>query len=195
MTPRALVCLAHGSEETEAVTTIDLLVRAGIQVTTASVEGDGCLQIVCSRGVKLLADYPLVDVADEHFDAVILPGGVKGAECFRDSPLLVERIRQTHLSGNIVAAICASPALVLEHDKLFPLGNMSVNPDFKHLIPENKWVDRRVTYDERVNLVTSQGLGTSIDFALKLIELLVSREKAAEVAGPLMVAPGIYAYI
>ncbi|MBK5074022.1 protein deglycase YajL [Budviciaceae bacterium CWB-B4] len=195
MAPRALVCLAHGTEETEAVTTIDLLVRGGIEVITASVEGDGCLNIVCSRGVKLIADYALVDVADEHYDVVVLPGGVKGAECFRDSPLLVERVRQTHLSGNIVAAICAAPALVLEHHKLFPVGNMAVNPGFKHMIPDNKWVDRRVNYDERVNLVTSQGPGTSIDFGLKLIELLVNRDKAAEVAGQLIVAPGIYAYL
>lgn len=195
MAPRALVCLAHGSEETEAVTTIDLLVRGGVEVITASVEGDGCLNIVCSRGVKLIADYPLVEVVDQHFDAVVLPGGVKGAECFRDSPLLVERVRQTHMSGNIVAAICAAPALVLEHHNLFPVGNMAVNPGFKHLIPDNKWVDRRVNFDQRVNLVTSQGPGTSIDFGLKLIELLVSREKAAEVAEQLIVAPGIYAYI
>lgn len=194
MTPRALVCLAHGSEEMEAVTTIDILVRGGVEVTTASVEGDGCLEIVCSRGVRLLADRPLVEVADEPFDAVVLPGGVKGAECFRDSPLLVERIRQTHLSGNIVAAICAAPALVLAYHNLFPVGNMAVYPSFKSHIPEGQWIDRRVNFDDRVNLVTSQGPGTAIDFGLKLVELLVSREKAAEVAEQLIVAPGIYAY-
>ena len=60
MSASALVCLAPGSEETEAVTTIDLLVRGGIKVTTASVASDGNLAITCSRGVKLLADAPLV---------------------------------------------------------------------------------------------------------------------------------------
>ena len=59
MSASALVCLAPGSEETEAVTTIDLLVRGGIKVTTASVASDGNLAITCSRGVKLLADAPL----------------------------------------------------------------------------------------------------------------------------------------
>lgn len=58
MSASALVCLAPGSEETEAVTTIDLLVRGGIKVTTASVASDGNLAITCSRGVKLLADAP-----------------------------------------------------------------------------------------------------------------------------------------
>ena len=78
MSVSALVCLAPGSEETEAVTTIDLLVRAGVKVTTASVAGDGELTIVCSRGVKLLADAPLVAIVDEPFDAIVLPGGLQG---------------------------------------------------------------------------------------------------------------------
>ncbi|WP_243690332.1 DJ-1/PfpI family protein, partial [Cronobacter sakazakii] len=63
MSASALVCLAPGTEETEAVTTIDLLVRGGINVTTASVASDGNLTITCSRGVRLLADAPLVEVA------------------------------------------------------------------------------------------------------------------------------------
>ncbi len=63
-------------------------------MTTASVASDGSLTIVCSRGVKLLADAPLVEVADGDFDIIVLPGGIKGAECFRDSTLLVETVRQ-----------------------------------------------------------------------------------------------------
>lgn len=77
MSAQALVCLAPGSEETEAVTTIDLLVRGGIHVTTASVASDGNLTIVCSRGVKLLADAPLVEVADGDYDIIVLPGGLR----------------------------------------------------------------------------------------------------------------------
>lgn len=96
MSASALVCLAPGSEETEAVTTIDLLVRGGIKVTTASVASDGNLAITCSRDVKLLADAPLVEVADGEYDVIVLPGGIKGAECFRDSTLLVETVKQFH---------------------------------------------------------------------------------------------------
>ena len=83
MSASALVCLAPSSEETEAVTSIDLLVRGGIKVTTASVASDGSLAITCSRGVKILADAPLVQVADGDYDIIVLPGGLKGAECFR----------------------------------------------------------------------------------------------------------------
>ena len=64
MSASALICLAPGSEEMEAVTTIDLMVRGGIKVTTASVASDGNLAITCSRGVKILADAPLVQVAE-----------------------------------------------------------------------------------------------------------------------------------
>ncbi|MCS3604064.1 4-methyl-5(b-hydroxyethyl)-thiazole monophosphate biosynthesis [Buttiauxella sp. BIGb0471] len=194
MSARALVCLAPGTEETEAVTTIDLLVRAGISVTTASVASDGNLTIVCSRGVKLLADAPLVEVADGEFDVIVLPGGLKGAECFRDSPLLVETVRQFHLSGRIVAAICAAAGTVLVTHELFPIANMTGYPGLKETIPEAQWQDKRIVWDPRVNLLTSQGPGTAIDFALKIIDLLVSREKAHEVSQQLVLAAGIYSY-
>lgn len=189
-----LVCLAHGSEETEAVTTIDLLVRAGINVITASVSETSKREIVCSRGVRLLADAPLVQVADDEFAAIVLPGGLKGAECFRDSPLLVETVRQFHLSGRIVAAMCAAPGTVLIPHDLFPIGNMTGFPGLKATIPEERWMDRRVVWDRRVNLLTSQAPGTTIDFALKLIDLIVGKEKAREVGEQLMLAAGIYDY-
>lgn len=194
MSVSALICLAPGSEETEAVTTIDLLVRAGIQVTTASVASDGDRLITCSRGVKIMADAPLVEVADGDYDVIVLPGGLKGAECFRDSPLLVETVRQFRLSGRLVAAICAAAGTVLVPHNLFPIGNMTGFPALKETIPEAQWVDKRVVWDPRVNLLTSQGPGTSIDFALKLIDLLAGREKAHEVASSLVIAAGIFNY-
>ncbi|MBD2813500.1 protein deglycase YajL [Xenorhabdus sp. Flor] len=194
MNVSALICLAHGSEEIEAVTTIDLLVRAGINVTIASAATDGALTLTCSRGVKIVADTPLVDVVDEDFDAVILPGGIKGAECLRDSLLVVEKIRTAQSQGKIIAAICASPAVVLEYHQLFPIGNMTGYPSMKDKIAPEKWIDRRVYFDERVNLLTSQGPATAFDFALKLIELLKGKDKAAEVAAQLVLPPGINNY-
>ena len=182
MSASALVCLAPGSEETEAVTTIDLLVRGGIKVTTASVASDGNLAITCSRGVKLLAD-----------ERSTLPA-TKKAECFRDSTLLVETVKQFHRSGRIVAAICAAPATVLVPHDIFPIGNMTGFPTLKDKIPAEQWQDKRVVWDARVKLLTSQGPGTAIDFGLKIIDLLVGREKAHEVASQLVMAAGIYNY-
>jgi len=178
----------------EAVTTIDLLVRGGIAVTTASVASDGERVITCSRGVKLLADAPLVEVADGDYDVIVLPGGLKGVECMRDNPLLVETVRQFHLSGRIVAAICAAAGTVLVPHEIFPIGNMTGFPGLKGTIPEEQWQDKRVVWDPRVNLLTSQGPGTAIDFGLKIIDLLVGREKAHDVASQLVMAAGIYNY-
>lgn len=194
MSASALICLAPGSEEMEAVTTIDLLVRGGIAVTTASVASDGERVITCSRGVKLLADAPLVEEADGDYDVIVLPGGLKGAECMRDNPLLVETVRQFHLSGRIVAAICAAAGTVLVPHEIFPIGNMTGFPGLKETIPEAQWQDKRVVWDPRVNLLTSQGPGTAIDFGLKIIDLLVGREKAHDVASQLVMAAGIYNY-
>ena len=103
-------------------------------------------------------------------------------------------MRQFHLSGRIVAAICAAAATVLVPHNLFPIGNMTGFPGLKDRIPAGQWQDRRVVWDARVKLLTSQAPGTSIDFALKIIDLLVGREKAHEVASQLVMAAGIYNY-
>ncbi|MFY3772273.1 Protein/nucleic acid deglycase 3 [Providencia manganoxydans] len=195
MTASVLICIANGSEEIETVTTADLLVRAGVAVTLASVTDDGSVTITASRGIKLIADTPLIKVADDPFDAIVLPGGMGGAETFRDSPLVVEKVRRMHLDGKIVAAICAAPAMVLEYHQLFPIGNITGYPSTREQIAANKWVDKRVYFDERVNLLTSQGPATTFDFALKLIELLVGRDTAANVASQLVLPPGINDYL
>ncbi len=194
MTVSVLVCLAPGSEEMEAVTTIDILARASINVSVASVAHDGRQDILCSRGVRLLADAPLSTFAGKRFDALVLPGGIKGAECFRDSSLLIEIIRQIHHQGNIIAAICAAPALVLEQHHLFPASKMTGFPAMKEKIPASRWLDQRVVYDQDAKLLTSQGPGTAMDFALKLVELLAGRHTAVEVATQLVLPSGVYDY-
>ncbi len=195
MTISALICLANGSEETEVVTTADLLVRAGIKVILASAEDDvDDLVITCSRGIKLIADIPLVRVVDHHYDAIILSGGLIGAETLRDSPLVVEKVRRMHSENRLVAAICAAPAIILESHNLFPIGNMTGFPGLKDKIEPKKWVDYRVYFDERVNLITSQAPATTIDFALKIIERLKGKAVAADVAKQLVLPPGIYNY-
>lgn len=190
MTKQALVCLSNGCEETEAVTTIDLLTRAGINVTTASISQDR--EVHCSRGVTILAQKTWLEVKELNFDVVILPGGLKGAENFRDCPALIEKLQQTHQAGHIVAAICASPAMVLQHHHLFPNAYMTGYPTTKDAF--QLWKDERVYFDQKNNVITSQGPATSIDFALKIIDVLLGRKKAAEVAQQLVLPSGIESY-
>ena len=194
MTVSALICLANGSEETEAVTTIDLLVRGGFKVTVAAVNNDGSLVVYCSRGVGILADTTLSAAADTLFDVVVLPGGAKGAASLSENPQLAEVIKHTHAAGKLVAAICAAPALVLQRHHLFPHAAMTCFPALKASIPPDGWRDQRVVFDQSANLLTSQGPGTSMDFALKIIELLAGHDKAADVAAQLVLPGGIDDY-
>ncbi|EKO3961545.1 DJ-1/PfpI family protein [Vibrio fluvialis] len=189
MTKRILVPIAPGTEEMEAVTIIDILVRAGYQVVVASADFDGKLTMTASRGVTLTAECKLVDVADNEFDAVVLAGGVGGAENFRDSTLLVEIIKQQKYDGRLVAAICASPAVVLQHHDLFPGALMTCHPNFQDRIPQDLWRNRRVTFDVNNNLLTSQGPGTALEFAVEIIVQLSGKELAREVALPLVALP------
>ena len=190
MTKQALVFLSNGCEETEAVTTIDLLTRAGINVTYASITEDR--QVECSRGVTILAQKVFSEVNNVDFDVIILPGGLKGAENFRDSQQLIEKLKQAHQAGNIIAAICASPAMVLQHHNLFPDAYMTGYPEtrdaFKH------WKSDRVYFDAQNRVITSQGPATSIDFALKIIEILLDKKAAAQVAAQLVLPQGIASY-
>ncbi|UTV27114.1 protein deglycase YajL [Photobacterium atrarenae] len=189
---KVAVCIAPGSEEMEAVTTIDILIRAGFQVTIASVASDGALIMPGSRGIKLVADVALVAIADEPFDCVVLPGGAAGAECFRDSPLLIEFVDQHKHDGKLIAAICAAPAVVLEHHQLFPKALMTAHPAFIEQIPQDRRRSKRVVYDINHRLLTSQGPGTAQEFAFEIINHLAGKERAAEVAEPMVVWPNMH---
>lgn len=192
MTKKVLVPIAPGTEEMEAITIIDIMMRAGFDVTVASADFDGALTMKASRGVTLTADCKLVDIADDEFDVIALPGGVGGSEVFRDSTLLVEMVRQHKYDGKLLAAICAAPALVLQHHQLYPDALMTCHPSFKSHISENRWRDKRVTMDINHNLITSQGPGTALEFAIEIIIALCGKEKAWEVAEPMVTNPTLH---
>ncbi|WIH22764.1 DJ-1 family glyoxalase III [Photobacterium damselae] len=191
-TPHVVVLIAPGTEEMEAVNSINILRRAGFTVTTASAAGDGALIVKGSRGIKLVADVPLIDIADQPFDCVVLPGGLGGSECFRDSDLVTAFVEQHHYDGKLIAAICAAPALVLVHHNMMPKAIMTCHPAFHDAIPAAQLRTKRVVYDKNHNLLTSQGPGTSQEFALEIIVQLAGKAKAADVAGPMVVWPNMH---
>ena len=192
MTKKVLVPIAPGTEEMEAITVIDMMVRAGYQVVVASADFDGHLTMKASRGVTLTADCKLVDIADNEFDAIILSGGVGGSEVFRDSTLLIEILRQQMYEGKLVAAICAAPALVLAHHNLYPDALMTCHPSFESHIGQDKWRAKRVTYDVNHNLLTSQGPGTALEFAMEIIINLSGKKHAWTVAEPMITLPTLH---
>lgn len=176
-----LVPLAAGCEEIEAVTVIDLLRRAGIDVMTAGlVPGP----VHASRGVVLVPDAWLDDVLDKPFDMVVLPGGMPGSAHLRDDARVMALLRSMATQGRWTAAICAAPmallaAGVLEGKRVtsFP-GVLDQLPGTHYYCTDPVVVDGRV--------VTSRGPGTAMDFALTLVELLAGKAKRDQVEAGLV---------
>ena len=181
MAKRALVPIADGSEEIEAVCIIDILRRAGMEVVVASVDD---LQITASRGVKLMADAFITECTEETFDLIALPGGIPGAEHLRDSTELVGILKKQKQAGRLYAAICASPAVVFQPHGLLAGKKATCHPGRINSLENKEAVDFRIVVDG--NCITSQGPGTAMEFALKLVELLLGRKKMEEVEGPLV---------
>ncbi len=182
MTKKVLVPLADGSEEIEAVAVIDILRRAGADVTVASVAG---LQVVCSRGVKIEADRLLSDCTQEIYDLIVLPGGMPGAEHLRDCKELAQLLKDQRAAGRLYAAICASPAVVFQPLGLLQGKKATCHPGRLHSLENKEAAADRVVVDG--NCITSQAPGTAIEFALTLVELLFGKEQAAAAAGPLVI--------
>ena len=192
MTHKILVPIAPGTEEMEAITIIDIMNRAGYQVTVASADFEGSLSMKASRGVTLTADCKLVDIADEEFDLIALPGGVDGSEIFRDSTLLVEMVKQQKYDGRWMAAICAAPALVLQSHQIYAEALMTCHPSFQDHIPKEKWRDKRVTIDMTDKLITSQGPGSALEFAMEIIIQLSGKAHAWSIAEPMVTLPNLH---
>jgi 4-methyl-5(b-hydroxyethyl)-thiazole monophosphate biosynthesis len=179
---RVLVPLANGCEELEAVTIIDLLRRAGVEVVSAGLsEGP----VTASRGVRLLPDRTLDEVADEAFDMIVLPGGVAGAENLDADPRIHALLQRMAEQDAYTTAICAAPKVLLNAGLLDSHRATAypgiIDPDSAQSV---QFSDDPVVVDGRV--VTSRGPGTAMDFALALIEQLLGADKRQAVETPLV---------
>ena len=182
MSKSVLVPVANGTEEIEAVTLIDVLRRAGAVVTVASVDD---LQITASRGVKLVADGLIDEYRNTDYDLVVLPGGIPGAEHLRDNATLKGILLRQQAAQRLYGAICAAPAVVLEPHGLLKNRKATCHPGYAKELNDTASSHHRVVVDG--NCVTSQGPGTAMDFALKLVEMLFGKQKMESVAEPLVV--------
>lgn len=187
MAPKtALVPIADGTEEIEAVTIIDTLRRAGIDVFVASVSRKN---ITASRGVKLEADGLIHDIIAREFDVIAIPGGMPGAKHLSESATLNQLIKDQHEARRLIAAICAAPVVVLKPLGILDGRKATAHPGFSDQLADSSAVDDRVVLDGHV--LTSRGPGTALEFALTIIRVLVGAEAAAKVAEPMLPPPGV----
>lgn len=178
MPPRVLVPLATGCEEIEAVTIIDLLRRAGIEVTVAGLEAG---PIIASRGVRLLPDTTLDTVTEASFDLIVLPGGAEGARRLGQDLRLAALLTRQIAQGRQVAAICAAPG-VLARLGLLDGRRATAYPGFlEPLDVPGLVLDTTAAVVVDGPIITSRGPGTAMDFALFLIEQLTDLGTRARV--------------
>ncbi len=172
-----LVPLADGCEELEAVTIVDILRRAGIDVVTAGLND----QLVrASRGVRIMPDTNLDEALTRDYDMVVLPGGLPGADNLNEDPRVKELLKKMANSERFTAAICAAPKVLANAGLLrgkkataYPGSLDSVNHQAQLVSGD------AVVRDGKV--ITSRGPGTAMDFALALIEALTGKAKRDEV--------------
>ncbi len=172
MNKRVLVPLAQGCEELEAVTVIDLLRRAGIEVTTAGLDKQA---VKASRGTVFIPDATLDEVLDMPFDMIVLPGGLPGADNLANDDRIIALLKRMAAAGKFVCAICAAPTVLAKAGVLAGKRATAYPGTLDKMnLPDVTYTGAAVVRDGIV--VTSRGPGTALPFALDLIEALVGKE-------------------
>lgn len=176
-----LVPLAQGCEELEAVTVIDLLRRAGIEVTAAGLDAQ---PVRASRGTVLMPDTTLDAVLDKEFDMIVLPGGLPGADHLNADQRIHSLLKKMTDAGKYTAAICAAPKVLASAGLLNGKRATSFPGALDGIRTENMLYEQQAVVADG-KLITSRGPGTAMDFALTLIEHLLGKAKRDEVEAPL----------
>lgn len=170
------IFLANGFEEIEALTTVDLLRRAKIDVQTV---GIGSKEIIGTHQITVLADIEDKDIIiDENIDAIILPGGMPGTLNLEKSSVVKSCIAYCNNNNKYIAAICAAPS-ILGHNNILKNKNAICFPGFEDELFGANIVDDYVCVDG--NIITAKGAGVAIDFSLKIIELILNKETSNKI--------------
>ncbi len=169
--------LAEGFEEIEALTPVDVLRRAGLEVKTVAVGNSKTVK--GAHGIEVVADILETEIENVTPEAIILPGGMPGTINLEESPVVIETLLRAMSSGSLVCAICAAPSILgisgyLKHRKA------TCYPGFEEYLDDATFVDERVVRDD--NIITAKGMGCAAEFALCIVEALCGKDKADEVA-------------
>jgi len=169
---RVLVPLASGFEEIEAVSIIDVLRRAEVEVLVASLDEDKLVK--GANGITIQTDMQVRDISVDTLDMIILPGGWDGTHALADDRNVQNILKEMDEKGKNIAAICAAPfalnkAGVLKH-------NYTCYPSVEEQIREDGYMGDKVMVVEDGNIMTSRGPATAICFALAIVKKLKGEE-------------------
>lgn len=183
MSKTAVVLIAEGTEEIEAITPADVLNRCGVDVTIAGVGGT---EIMGGHHVPLRAECTVEELGEILFDAIVVPGGGKGAESLHKSEEVSSLIMRHHEQGRLIGAICAAPAVVLAPLGLLAGRHATCFPGLERRFGADvKMCETSVVVDGKI--VTSRAPGTAMEFSIKLAELLVGAPTALKVRQNMLV--------
>lgn len=178
---KVYIFLADGFEDIEGLTVVDLMRRAGIEITTVSIKDTR--EVTTSHGITLLTDRLFKDTDFSDGDMLVLPGGMPGTVNLGAYEPLVELLKNYYAEGKKVAAICAAPSIFAKLG--FLKGRRATSyPSFLDQQSGTVITEDSVVSDG--NVTTSRGLGTAIDFALSLITQLEGGKKAEEIADSIL---------
>ena len=172
---KVIVPFAEGFEEIEAITIVDTLRRAGLEVSCASISEE--LLVTGANGIKITCDTLFQPT--QLADAIILPGGLPGAENLACDKALLSSLKAHSQNHKLIGAICAAP-WALHNAGLLDDIKVTCYPGFEEKLPNAHWQDKRVIFDQ--GIITGKGPGTSLEFALKIVEILISKEQAKVLA-------------
>lgn len=176
MKKQICVFLANGFEEIEGLTVVDLLRRAGVEVTTVSITDDKLIH--GAHGIDVLADKLFDEVDYEEMDMVVLPGGMPGTLNLGAHEGVKEVLGKFYAAKKYIAAICAAPSVLGKYEML--KGRKATSyPGFEEALVGAEYVYDKVVVDEF--LITSRGMGTAIAFSLKMIEVLLDETVAKKI--------------
>jgi len=194
MPKKVIVLLAEGFEEVEALTPVDYLRRAGIDVSTAALSRN--LTVKGSHGIPVNADLSLGSLFEggkfdpAAWDAVVVPGGLPGADNLAASVETQTLLKEMAAAKKLISAICASPARVLAPLGLLAGKKCTCYPGEEAAVASSagvEWKEDRVVVDD--NLITSRGAGTAGEFACAIIEKLAGEGEGKKVAVKVLLPP------
>jgi len=176
----AIIFLTEGFEEIEAVTTLDILRRGGVNAASVSLTGERVVK--GSRNISVTADLIFDDLRDVSYTMLILPGG-PGTPNYKNHEILLELLRIHNSKGYRLAAICAAPTI------FGMLGFLSDKTATCYPTMESELNAAKISQDAVVtdgNITTSRGPATSIEFALELVRIIKGDPEANEVASAIL---------
>ena len=172
---KVVLFFANGTEEIEALTALDLLRRAGADVTLAGVGGK---ELTGSHDIRITADIDASEISSFDYDMAVVPGGMPGTLHMDGNAVVEKMLAEVNRNGGFLAAICAAP-LVLGKRGYLKNKRAICYPGFESYLEGAELCEKRVCRDG--NIITAAGAGVALEFALALIEALYGEEKEKQI--------------